>query len=141
MRMAEPYTIFTRFLRAPRRFCEAAWQAARGPEGTPLTGASGGLPTRRRLPACPTKRGSNAIVGFRSAALCHDLQESFEAGGEFHRVEGLDHVVVGAEFEAAENIALVLAGGQHNHLQREFRLAYGGEHFEAVHTGHIHVEH
>src|ERR1019366_3744375 len=37
------------------RSCGAACQAARGPEGTPLTGASGGLPTRRRLPACPTR--------------------------------------------------------------------------------------
>src|ERR1019366_1278169 len=34
--------------------CGAAWQAARDPEGTPFTGASGGLPTRRRNPSCPT---------------------------------------------------------------------------------------
>jgi hypothetical protein len=35
-----------------------AWQAARDPEGTPFTGATGGLETRRTqrvpLPACPT---------------------------------------------------------------------------------------
>ena len=40
----EPYAIYLKFLCAPRGFCGAAWQAARGPEGTPLTGASGGLP-------------------------------------------------------------------------------------------------
>src|ERR1039457_3753209 len=39
---------------ATRCSCGAACQAARDPEGTPLTGAPGGLPTRRRLPACPT---------------------------------------------------------------------------------------
>src|ERR1039457_1279288 len=58
MHKAEPYIIYFQFLCAPRRLCGAAWQAARDPEGTPFTGASGGcrgdLWVRRRLPACPT---------------------------------------------------------------------------------------
>src|ERR1035441_5755252 len=53
MHKAEPYIIYFQFLCAPRRLCVAAWQAARDPEGTPFTGASGGLPTRRRLPLRP----------------------------------------------------------------------------------------
>src|ERR1035441_7963400 len=58
MHKAEPYTIYLKIRCAPRRFCGAAWQAAR----RLLTGTSGGLPTRRRLPACPTRtRGSGAL--------------------------------------------------------------------------------
>src|ERR1039458_7773103 len=34
----------------------AACQAARDPEGTPATDAPGGLPTRRRIPSCPTSK-------------------------------------------------------------------------------------
>src|ERR1017187_2682944 len=77
----------------------------------------------------------------RDGGWTMELQQAFDAGGEFQGVEGLDDVVVGAEFEAAENVALVLAGRQHDDLQGKVRLANGGEHFEAVHTGHVHVEH
>src|ERR1035437_2291933 len=39
--------------------CGAACQAARDPEGTPATGAPGGLLTRPRLPDCPTASGTS----------------------------------------------------------------------------------
>src|ERR1035438_5535200 len=49
MHKAEPYIIYLQFLCAPRRFCGAAWQAAR----RLFTGASGGVPTPRRPPGRP----------------------------------------------------------------------------------------
>src|ERR1035441_1603438 len=42
----------------------------RGPVGTPLTGASGGLSTRRRLPTCPTNpHPAHRCTMLRPAAL------------------------------------------------------------------------
>src|ERR1019366_9150520 len=41
--------------------CGAGCQAARDPEGTPSTGATGRLPIGRRIPSCPTAQGTSSL--------------------------------------------------------------------------------
>ena len=85
------------------------------------------------------RRPPTSTTSGASCSPCDAPQHGLHAGDELARVEGLRHVVVGADLQTDDPVDVVAARGEDDHgdVARLAELFADGE---AVHLRHHHVE-
>jgi len=68
------------------------------------------------------------------------FQQVADAGLHFDQVERLADEVARAGLQGAQLVARLGGDDQHRHVTIEFDLLQRGQHFKAVHDGHLQVE-
>jgi hypothetical protein len=97
-----------------------------------VEGVPGGLPQHLQA----FRGGGQLHLRLQAAALQHAL----EAHHQLLRVEGLDHVVPGAQLHGLHRVADLAVGGDHDHRHAQPLLAQPREQGQAVQARHAQVD-